>query len=687
MRFKIAFLLGFIFFVLGIVTLPGYGINWDTINHLPRGQAYLHYFLTGKKDFSDLPKYFDGWQKPGQWYWQDPDYLRVKTDLPNNSAPDRSLYQIDSMDLDYFLKSDGDGHPPLSDILSSFFNEILFRRLKLVNDIDSYRVYGLLLASITVGLVFYWASQIYGKVAGLAAAFILASYPLFWSESHFNTEKDIPETAYWTLFMFSFWKGITTKNWKWIILSGVLFGLALGTKLNIIFAAFVVAPWFFIYLFRSGGLLKNVKFFLKEKKVVLSLILIPVIGFGILILSWPHLWNDPIGGILKMIGFYKTIGTTNAVTSNILGLDTYAIKWIFYTTPVVTLLLLGVGLVAYAFSFKKDKEGTVLLFIFWLLIPIFRVVAPGSNIYGGVRQIMEYIPAMALVGAGGFYALTKYFNKKLSLVLVFVIFTPIILKIVSIHPNENVYFNHLIGGLKGAKSEAIPYWGFSFGSPYRQAASWLNKNVDSGASLVYTFDLIPNMPRIWLRTDINLYNALRSGFLRKGEYAMGLVYQGTDTRSYYDMYLEKFINPVYQIKVDDTAILKIWKNDEKYLRSEYTNEKKHTDVAFRKDLGILTFDLKSVVYLSHLDIVYGQKNCESLTGADVQTSIDGKIWITAPGRLPDDWRLPIIGEQPKNGKMVEPFVGQEARYIRFLLAPENTCLKNVLSADVYYFSK
>ncbi len=682
--FKKAVLIAFVFFIFSIATLTGYGINWDTINHLPRGQAYLHYFLTGKRDYSDLPKYFDGWQKPGQWYWQDPDYLGVKTDLSNNSAPDRSLYQIDSMNFDYFLKTDGDGHPPLSDIISSAFNEVLFRRLKLVNDIDSYRVYGILMAAITVGLVFYWAGQTYGLIPGVVAALSISLYPLFWSESHFNTEKDIPETTYWSLFMFLFWKGITTKNWKLILLAGCVFGFALGTKLNILFAVFVIAPWFFIQLFRNGSLLQNIKSLLKGWKLILSLVLIPVIGLVILILTWPYLWRDPLNGVLKMVGFYKTIGTTNAVSASVFGLNLYPIKWILYTTPIVTLSLTALGILGYLFTYKKDKNGASLLFVLWFLTPILRVMMPGSNIYGGVRQIMEYIPGMALVSAIGFNYVSKFLSKKLSFLLAVIIFIPILFKIISIHPNENVYFNNLIGGLKGAKSQQVPYWGFSFGSPYRQAASWLNKNADKNSVVVYTFDLIPNLPRIWLRTDLDLYNGSRSGYLRQGEYAMGLTFSGTEGRSYYDMYLEKFIQPVYEVKVDDTAILKIWKNDVAHLKVDL-KEHQLTNVSFKKDLKSIVFDLKSVQSLSRLELKYKDTLCKPLENGTVYLSENGREWAAIPGPLPDDWNIAVIGPQPKNGAFITPFVGQSARYVRLSLEPEGTCLMNVSSYKFFVF--
>lgn len=681
---KISFVVGFLFFVISLATLKGYGINWDTINHLPRGQAYLHYFLTGSRDYSNLPLYFNGWQKPGQWYFQDPDYLRIKTDLPNNKALPRSMYQVEDMNLDYFLEKDGDGHPPLSDIMSALFNEVLFRRLGIVNDIDAYRIYGILLASITVGLVFYWASLLYGKVSGLVAALAISLYPLYWSESHFNTEKDVPETAFWAIFMFSFWKGITTKNWKWIILTGITFGLALGTKLNIVFAVLVIVPWFIVYLFRNKGLFTNIKFFLKEKKILLSLMLIPIIGFIILVVTWPYLWQDPLRGFFKMIGFYQTIGTTKVISYAPFGLNTFPLRWILFTTPIVTLLLTAVGMIIYLFNFRKDKNGTILLFIIWLLVPIIRVVMPGSNIYGGVRQIMEFIPAMALVSAYGFYNLTKKINYKLSFVLTIVVFIPIFYKIISIHPNENVYFNKLVGGLKGAKEQGLKYWGFSFGSPYRQAASWLNKNAPEKSRVVYTYDLIPNLPRIWLRSDLDLYNAYRSGYLRQGEYAMGLTYDGTENRSYYDMYLEKFIEPVFEVKVDDTAILKIWKNDDEHLKND-VKEEFIFGTTYRRDGNNLIFDLKSIKKLSRLEIKYFENKCKALTSGLVYISIDAITWQLLGGYLPDDWRVATAGEQPKSGSFIEPFAGQESRYIKLVLDPVDTCLFNLRSYKVFSF--
>src|SRR4030065_1463443 len=138
-RKLIAFLLSLVFFTLGLVTLPDYGINWDTINHLPRGQAYLNYFLTGSRDYSNLIE-----DSPeNNWYWQNPKSLSIDTNLLKDQVPRRSMYQSYATPFSYFIVKDG-GHPPISDIISAIFNRVLFGQLRIIIDIDSYRVYGIL---------------------------------------------------------------------------------------------------------------------------------------------------------------------------------------------------------------------------------------------------------------------------------------------------------------------------------------------------------------------------------------------------------------------------------------------------------------------------------------------------------------------------------------------------------------
>ena len=399
---------------------------------------------------------------------------------------------------------------------------------------------------------------------------------------------------------------------------------------------------------------------------------------------------------MKVIGFYKEIGlTTNQDLRFLgpLGINTYPIKEIIYTTPLVVLLLAFLGIVFAISRIKSEKDKVSFLLLLWLLVPIARVSWPGTTIYGGIRQIMEYIPPVVIfAGLGGMYLCNfalrflgqQIAPKILISFLIILSFSPIVYKLIQIHPNENVYFNPLIGGLKGAKEQDFPAWGNSFGASYRQGVVWINKNAGSNANVVLVNELLPNIPAIFFRKDINYQNRNRSGYLRQGEYAMTLVYQGVGTRSYYDEYLEKFIQPVYEAKVDDTAVLKIWKNDSQHLKLNL-KESVFTGVKVVKTQQGLRFDLGQTKNLDRLEIQYDQNSCQELSSGYVRISANGKDWNNLIGVLPSYWKVSVSGPQPYGGGFIEPFVGQSAQFIDLVLTPTDTCLTHIKNLKLYIF--
>lgn len=702
------------FFTLGLITLPHYGVNWDAASHLQRGQAYLHYYLTGEKDYTNLDTWSLFWKKYEfirektaldsvpryRLYFQREDTIFFDPDVPKEEVPRVSMHQLNE-NLGNITARYDYGHPHISDVLSSVFNFVLYQKLGLINDIDAYRIYGIFLAACLVGLTFWWTAKIYGKFAGIVAALSLSVYPLFWAESHFNTEKDLPETVFWSFVLFSVFRGITRNNWRWILVSGVFFGLALGTKFNVLFSFFVLLPWLAAYLIPKYKKGFSVKEFLKsQRNLLLALITMPFLGVFLYLGTWPFFLEDPVGKINQVISFYKTIGTDANVDPRFLGplgINTYASLWILYTTPLVILFLAGIGMVAVLKRIKDEKDKVSLLFLLWLVVPIIRVTWPGTNIYGGVRQIMEYIPAMAIIAGIGASQIVTWLSNRLVWVkqhnnitikqlqfVVLLLFIPIIFKLIEIHPNENVYFNPLIGGLKGAKEQDFPGWGVSFGAPYRKAIEWVNKNAEPGSRLTLGYEILSNIPGIFIRPDID-YNRNNSGYLRRGEYVISLRFNGTERRSYLDMYLDRMVEPVYQIAVDNVPILKVWKNDKEHLLAEWKNEDVLDNLNFvKKDDGLL-FDIGRQERLSRLELEYEDKNCPELAWGYIMLSKDGEAWERVPGVLPEEVRVKALGIQPGNGKFIEPFAGQEARFIDLILSPPGTCLAQVKNVELYYF--
>jgi len=667
-----------IFLIVGTLSLKNYGANWDEPIHFGRGQAILHFFLTGEKNYKSFEK---------------------------NPPTRQSFYQSNGYTYEYlennFKVGDtriiiGAGHPVISDFLAAISNRIIFGQLGLLGDIEAYHFYSVALSAILVGCVVFFTYTFYGFFAAVIAGLSLLLYPLFLGESRFNI-KDPPEVVYYSLTAIAFYLGITRNNWKWIFAASISAGLAFGTKLNIVFLFVSIILWLTFYW---GIMIKSSspkKFIQKHKKVIIILILFPLIPVILYFASWPILWEDPVNRFLYNISFYRKVGL--AVTSShhfsLFGINIYAPQWILFTTPIVTLVLSFVGILWTLLFGFKEKYKTGLFVLLWFAVPILRVMSPGTEIYGGARQIMEYIPPMAiLVGIGATYATQllhrfmvshlkklKLFKKqKSSLMLSFQIvviflFIPITLHMIELHPNESVYFNSLIGGLKGASERDFPGWGNSLGSTYRQGVNWINEHTEKNAKLVFVYELGSNISTAALRSDIELNNQLRSGLERRGEYIIGVTHYGTYESSFHRKYLERFLIPVYEVRVDDVSVLKVWKNDLTHTKLIYRKDQvKYENISVSKKQRQVVIDLKKPIRLTKIEIRFDQANCTVPTNGYFEYSILGKEWIRLPG---DFLVFPLSAytrTQPKPGILQFWFAGEKARFVQLVINDKNSCL-------------
>lgn len=541
-----------LFFLAAFLTLKDYGISWDETIHFRRGEAYVHYFLTGNKTYQDLPKI---------------DLQGTEGRSENISKPRRSFYQNDYHNGEFWETRDI-GHPPLSDHLAAFFNVVFFQKLGILDDITSFHLYNILAGTFIVLIVTFFAIETFGKFTSLITFLVLVTYPLFWAETHFNM-KDVAQAAFFSAFIFCIYKA-QSPNKNWFLISAIFFGMALGTKFNILFAPLIVLPYFFIRFFRKKINLKSNYFFILL--VWVSIVVLIFVG------SWPFLWHNP-DNIFKIFEYYRNIGTgTNYQPDQFfwLGINTFPLQWIFFTTPPLTLILVVIGL----FSCWKNRfkfNSVTILWLIWFLAPILRVSMSGASIYGGVRQIFEFIPALALVSGMGAYQIVAWLKlpeaRKSAVIIISLSFLWQIQTLIALHPNENVYFNSFIGGLSGARDRNFPSWGNSFGNAYLQGIKWLNENAQPNAKLALVQGTPANAPAVLLRKDINyLYSdtsndSYFSGDAKEGEYLMELTYNDTykpDSEIW--RYVDKFLIPVYEVKVDGVPILKIWKNDIEHTR-------------------------------------------------------------------------------------------------------------------------
>lgn len=658
-KYWLGLFISFLFFFVSILTISDYGLNIDESIHFIRGQAYLN-FLIGK----------------GIHYSTE--------DLRSTRV---SFWKNESYDAAYFLNADT-GHPSFNDVSAALFNKVFFEKLGIIGDLESYHLFEIFVSSLLVFLVFFIMKTHYGTFTGFVSALSLSVFPLFFAESHFNI-KDPVETTFFSFAAYFLYLGFEKKLNRYIFLSSIFFGFALGTKFNIVFLPIV----FLLYLLIAYR--KNLTLIFRTiYKIKYSLIIYPIIAFTIFLITRPYLWQSPAGRFLETVRFYKDIGSGQQyqpANYYFLGWNTYPLTFIFSSTPVIILVLFLFGLIASVVSFKNDRFK--LLLFLWFLIPILRVSMPGGALYSGVRQIMEYIPAMVCIaGLGALWLKQKssFFlkNKIIFYVMIIIPFILLIINLKSIHPNQNVYMNELVGGLKGASLRGLPGAGETMGNVYLQGIKWLNTNAEKNTQFGLPVGLSSNIPLQFLRKDIT-FGPYFSGTSRRGEYMMEKISVGFPLAANYNFdYLTNVINPIYEVKEDGVTLLRIWKNDVRHTKKEYLYEVelKSYKIEESEADNSLTLSFLHPVPVSRLEIDYNTENCKL-------NEVKGQI-KPVPGRI-SEIRTPITWyshqgiysiELNKDNKFVWFFAGKEITSISLAMADKNACLLQYNKIRVFEFN-
>jgi hypothetical protein len=678
------FLIPFISFVINTSTLSHYGINWDEPYHYRRGQAFLNYFLTGSKIYN-MPKY-----PPLKGDSDNPNFRNgqeiFQAVQKNPSLSDqnfrRSIYQDDSWDGKFFIDTENTyGHPPLNDVLAALFNKIFYQKLGIMGDLEAYKFFTVLVTSLAALFIAYFMFKEFGIIESIFASLFFTTYPLLVAEQHFDI-KDPVETAFYAITILSAYWGVKRNNFKWLFISIVFFGLALGTKFNIVFSLIPLTLWFIFYILKNKKVNKNLL-----KKIGIILIIAPIICLGILIASYPTLWKNPINGIIQIVKFYLEVGYPSSTSYGYYFFNFFNALpsiWIIITTPPVELLLFIVAIVALPKLIKRND------FVFLLSIWLFVVIGRNSFFkalnYGGVRLIMEYIPALGMLTAiaAGYIIRIKKNKKNMAIVfgVLIIFFIPSLIKIINIHPNENEYFNFIIGGLSGAKAKNLPDWGNSDGNAYVSGVDWLNKNAEINAKVSTPIGNTSNIPRIKLRKDIALSPYYWSGLEHKGEYVIELTYDYPQMKWFALKYLNVAMIPVYEVKVDGVAIAKVWKNDLAHVKPEFLNTKIVTPkISVEKEKKNLILTLPSINKVMQVTIQQPIKNCTPLHTGYVTLSEDGKIAVREEEDIAVD-QLKRDEVKILSNTYEYNFVSVPAKILTFNVDTDTNCLLKATSAKV-----
>lgn len=354
----------------------------------------------------------------------------------------------------------------------------------------SAQAFGLL-----VLLVGWQAARWYGTLAGAAAGLSLILMPRLFAHAHLAALETIL-CLLWTAAVLAVargWRGLPAGNQsptrnhaptppaqpasrRAVLLTGLLFGLLLLTKIHGVLLTVPVGLWALWHW---------------RWQAVVPLVLWGLIGLVVFFVGWPWLWLDPAGHFVEYFG-----RTTERVPLNVWYFGEKLVDrdvpfhypWVMFvlTMPVGLLLLGGCGL------FRPARREQLLLGAWAFPLVVFSV--PGIAVYDGVRLFLIVFPLWGLLVGRGTALVLGWLQQRIprraAAGCVLAVLALQATGSVQLHPYQLSYYSLAAGGPRGAAALGMEatYWQDSIA---REMIDELLEQVSPGEQVAVTPVLHP----------------------------------------------------------------------------------------------------------------------------------------------------------------------------------------------------
>jgi hypothetical protein len=346
-----------------------------------------------------------------------------------------------------------------------------------------------------VGLFATWriARRIGGRVAGLLALALLATCPLYYGHMFINP-KDGPFAAAMAIFLLGLVRLLDEHpepSVGTLAILGIGFGLSIGSRIMAGFGvieAILALVLFFVLEARSEGLPTA-----RARFARLSLRLIPtaILAYAVMGFVWPWGVANPLNPIVAIETFshffekpWQELFEGQRLTPLEMPWD-YVPLLMGLKLPEILLLLGCAGVIGLLVAVCRPQitpraKAIYLSIALSAALPVLVTLVTRPAMYNGIRHFVFVMPPLAVAGglAGGWIAEHAARFGRLALgILVLCFAAGIALPVVEmarLHPYEYVFYNHIIGGVRGAQTRfMLDYWGLAF----KQAGQQLRETL------------------------------------------------------------------------------------------------------------------------------------------------------------------------------------------------------------------
>jgi 4-amino-4-deoxy-L-arabinose transferase-like glycosyltransferase len=339
-----------------------------------------------------------------------------------------------------------------------------------------------------VGLFFTWrlGRRLGGPLAGLLALALLATCPLYYGHMFMNA-KDAPFAVAMVIALL----GIVSALDEYprakpatVALCGIGVGLAVGSRVMGGFALInALVPLLLILAARSRQ--SGIKPALSEwGSFLIAFIPGAILAYLVMGLVWPWSFVSPLNpfrAVEYFSNFFERPWRELFDGRLILVPDMprgYVPTLVALTLPEIMLLLGFCGTIGAIVATARGEEGrpdpfagrraALLAVVLAAVLPVLVTIATQPAMYNGIRHFVFLTPPFAVLGglAGAWIARRLWLYGRIAaaagaILLIAGVTSPIV-EMVRLHPYEYTHFNHIAGGVAGARPRyMLDYWGLS----------------------------------------------------------------------------------------------------------------------------------------------------------------------------------------------------------------------------------
>lgn len=324
---------------------------------------------------------------------------------------------------------------------------------------------------------------------GLLGSMFLASHPRIFADSFYNT-TDTPFLAGFVASILTLLWFVRYRTARYMVLHAIASAVLIAIRL---IGVIVPGITLVVLLCRSNGSEQGT-----TREIGRAYVLYGTLVTAFVLLLWPTLWSNPVYHLWMALN--EAARLPHVETVRYMGSDIpasalpwhYLPVWIGISTPLVPLVLaiVGAGILVVRVirgGVQALRQEGDLVTVMWVGLPLFAVLLVRPVLYDGWRHFFFLYPGIVLLALKALQEFVRVGNrnvdKHLSSVKCWIAAVTVCFGVVSsivaikeYHPHQNVYFNLLVGGTKGAKGKFdLDYWGLS----YRQGLEYVLQTDDS----------------------------------------------------------------------------------------------------------------------------------------------------------------------------------------------------------------